>query len=70
MSEELNKEVKSVEETQLEKSLAALDRAIKKLGKEKIDAIIAKVDAMNIPGPTVDEYMQMLEDYHSKKDKL
>ena len=52
---------------QLKKSLAALDRAMKELGKEGIDAIIKKVQAMDIPGPTVDEYMEMLEQYHANK---
>lgn len=47
------------EQTQLEKSLAAVDRAIKELGKEGIQKIIDSIP--DIPGPTVTEYFEMVE---------
>ena len=56
------------DKTQLEKSLAAVDRAIKKLGKEGIQEIIDSIP--DIPGPTIDEYFKMVEQYHNKTEKM
>lgn len=55
------------QETQLEK----LDRAFEKLGKEGIDAIIKDVKSVGeyMEGPTVGEYMEMLEQYLNKNIK-
>lgn len=53
------------EQTQLEKSLAAVDRAIKELGKEGIQKIIDSIP--DIPGPTVNEYFEMVEQYNNRK---
>ena len=40
----------------LNKATKAFDAAMKKMPKEKMQQIIDKVTAMNIKGPTIDEY--------------
>ena len=45
--------------TQTEKSLEAVDRAFKELGKDGIQKILDQVTGTNIEGPTVAEYFEL-----------
>jgi hypothetical protein len=47
--------------TELEKFEERIDKFFKDTPREEIDKIIAKIDAMHIEGPTVDEYFDGLQ---------
>ena len=49
---------------QVSKSLSAFDRAFAKLGKEGLEAIIARIDSMDIKGPTIEEYLSDFEAHY------
>ena len=53
------------DKSQIDKSKEALERAFQKLGKKGIAEIIAKVKAMNIGGPTVEQYFLEFERHFS-----
>lgn len=48
-------------ETPHEKSLRLLQKYFDETPREEIDAEIAKIEAMNIEGPTIDEYFDGLQ---------
>lgn len=48
-------------EVQYKKSLRLLQKYLDETPQEQIDADIAKVEAMNIQGPTIDEYFNELQ---------
>lgn len=49
------------------KSLNALKKALKTIPKERILEIIKEVDAMNIEGPTIEEYFEKVWGNPTKK---
>ena len=49
------------EETQHEKSMRLLQKYFDETPKEEIDAELARIDAMHIEGPTIDEYFDGLQ---------
>jgi hypothetical protein len=48
-------------ESQTEKSLRLLQKYLDETPQEEIDAEIAKIEAMNFGGPTIDEYFDGLQ---------
>jgi len=57
-------------EDKLKKSLAAIDRIKEEHGEEGfrkiVDDALTKVNAMNIGGPTIKEYFEMVDEYNNQ----
>ena len=50
----------------LEEGSLAIDRALKRLGKDRIHDIVEKVKSMNIGGPTLEEYFNTFAENYPK----
>jgi ribosomal protein L16 Arg81 hydroxylase len=48
---------------QIKKSLAALERAMAKLGKQRVSELVKEVKSLNIKGPTFQQYFSEFETY-------
>jgi hypothetical protein len=53
-------------ETPHEKSLRLLQKYFDETPREEIDAELARIDAMHIEGPTIDEYFDGLQKHLAK----
>lgn len=51
-----------------QKSIDAVQRAMDKIGPEGMKQIVDKVSAMNIPGPTLEQYIQQMEAIQGPED--